>query len=66
MIRLGEKDAALDAKVLTAITGGVNTRPSQLVTVTGATHREVDRSLQRLRAARKIVFVSPVFGWKIK
>jgi hypothetical protein len=66
VIRLGEKHAALDAKVMAALAKHGQLRPTQLVTITGAGHRDVDHALDRLRRAGKIVFVSAVAGWKIK
>jgi hypothetical protein len=66
VIQPGKKDAALDAKVLAALGGGQQLRAKQLVTLTGASHREVDHSLGRLQRTGKIVLVSAVAGWKIQ
>ena len=66
MIQPGKKNDALDAKVLAALGSGKQLRSKQLVTLTGASHRDVDHSLDRLRRVGKIICVSAVAGWKIQ
>jgi hypothetical protein len=57
--------ATLDLQVFRMIHDGF-TSASSLSIRTGHHFRNVDQSLQRLRKAGRIEYVSPVQGWKTK